>query len=290
MDILFNYLKDGIIGQAGKILTYMSKASIDLFSNDLVTNILALFDWIGLILLAVGILFAIANIYIDYLENDCINAHLLIINIIKGIIAYSFIRVGAIALYDLSSTLNTYISKIASTPDYNAQLSNLNNTLSGASLGIVWTFIIGIVALGAVIVCLIQIMKRGGLYMAQIIIGYLYIFSIPSGNTDGFFEWCKTTVAMALTNVVQTALLYIGLSLMSNDLSKIFLGIGVIMAAESVEKVAGRYGMSAKASKKGGMSSMPFRNMGSAASFGGGASAGASSVASAPQVTSLIPK
>lgn len=293
MDIVFNYLKDGLIGKAGQVLTYMSKASIDLFSNSIVTNILSLFDWIGLILLAVGILFAIANVYIDYLESDCINAHLLIINIIKAIVAYTFIRVGAIALYDLSTTINTYVSQIASTPDYNTQLSTINTALNNSGLGLIWTLIIAIVALFAVIECLIQIMKRGGLYIAQIIIGYLYIFSIPSGNTDGFFEWCKTTVAMALTNVVQIALLYIGMDLIANDITKLFLGIGVILAAASVEKIAGRYGMSPKSSRMGGMSSLAFRNMGSSGSFaGGGSTAGsaASASSSASVGTSLIPR
>lgn len=293
MDIVFTYLKDQIIGMAGKVLTYMTNASIDLFSNNLVTNILALFDFIGLILLAVGILFAIANVYIDYLESDCINVHLLIINIIKAIVAYTFIRVGAIALYDLSNTINTYVSQIVSTPDYNTQLSTLNTVLNNLGIGLIWTLLIGIVALFSVITCLIQIMKRGGLYMAQIIIGYLYIFSIPSGNTDGFFEWCKTTVAMALTNVVQIALLYIGMNLIANDATKLFLGIGVIMAAASVEKIAGRYGMSPKSSKMGGMSSLAFRNMGSAGGFSGGAStagSAASASSSASAVTSLIPK
>lgn len=43
MGLLFTYLKDQIIGKAGEALTYFSKASIDLFSNSLVTNLLSFY-------------------------------------------------------------------------------------------------------------------------------------------------------------------------------------------------------------------------------------------------------
>jgi hypothetical protein len=119
-------------------------------------------------------------------------------------------------------------------------------------------------------------------------VGYLYLFSIPSGNTDGFMEWCRQTVAIALTNVIQTALLYIGLSLMSTDITKIFLGIGVIMGAGKVEEIAGRYGMATGAGRSfqgAGRALGGFRSAGGGASAGAGASGFASE---ASQGTDLL--
>lgn len=291
MDIIFNYLKDAILGSAGKVLSYLSGASVDLFSNILVTNVLALFDYLGYILLAIGTLFAIANVCITYHETGAIEVHLMIVNIIKAIIAIIFLQVGTIQLYELSNTLNSLVSQIVSTTDYNATVDNISSTLNNSQLGAMWIFLLALFALGAIIVCLLQIMKRGGMYMAQIIIGYLYIFSIPSGNTQGFFEWCRQTVAIALTNVVQTALLFIGMNLMAKDITKIFLGVGVILAASAVEKIAGRYGMSTNMSNhrpnlnyglNNMASSIPSAPSGGGASYGGTtyAGAGASSVKS----------
>lgn len=235
-----------MINGAGKFLTYLSKVSINLFSNDIVRSVLSLFNYLGYILLAVGVLFAITNVYLEYLESGCIEVHLTIINTLKAIIAVIFLQAGAIELYDLSITIQSLISNIISTPNYNSVLTQVNSSL-GAEFSVIWVIAIFLCVVVSMVVVLVQILKRGGMYMVQIIVGYLYIFSIPSGNTDGFIDWCKQTVAIAVTNVVQVAMLFLGMSLMANDISKIFLGIGVIMSAASVEKIAGRYGLSAGA-------------------------------------------
>ncbi|HEY8889326.1 MAG TPA: conjugal transfer protein TrbL family protein [Clostridium sp.] len=274
MDIIFGWFKDMILGGAGKVLKYMSEASIDLFSNNIVDNVLKLMEYIGWVLLAVGILFAIVNMYISYLESKSIDAHLLILNIFKALIAILFLKAGSIRVFDLSITINDLVCKITTKPNYQQSLDNVGNIIDKAEFGILWVLIILITVIVSIIVCLIQILKRGGMYLAHIMVGYLYIFSIPSGNIDGFTGWCKQTVAIALTNILQTALLFIGLSLMASDITKIFLGIGVIMAASKVEEIAGKYGMSTGASRNIESAGRAFKNFGSTA--GGHGTGGAS--------------
>jgi len=291
MDVIFNYLKDNILSGAGKVLKYMSDISINLFDNQIVNSVLQLMDYIGWILLAVGILFAIVNVYISYIENESVNFHLLILNIFKGLIAILFLKVGAIRLFQLSITVNKLIANITSTPNYQQSIDNLSSTLDKAALGILWVIVIALIVLVSILVCLIQILKRGGMYIAHIMVGYLYIFSIPSGNMDGFMSWCRQTVAIALTNVLQTAMLFMGLSLMASDASKIFLGIGIIMAASKVEEIAGKYGMSTGATgNMGSSASKAFRNMGRTGNGGGGGTSplgGSGSMGG--ESTSLIP-
>ena len=275
MDVIFDYFKDKLLNYAGVVLKYMSDVSLTLFDNEIVKNILQLMEYIGWILLAVGILFAIMNVYIAYIESDSINFHLLILNIFKSLIAILFLKVGAIRIFQLSITINKLIANITGTPNYQHSIDNLGSTLDKAAFGILWTLIIAVIVLVSVLVCLVQILKRGGMYIAHIMVGYLYIFSIPSGNTDGFMSWCKQTVAIALTNVIQTALLFMGLSLMASDISKVFLGIGVIMAASKVEEIAGRYGMSTGATgNMGSSASRAMRNMGRSGGNGTGGGTG----------------
>ncbi|MCB2295889.1 DUF6045 family protein [Clostridium algoriphilum] len=288
MDVIFNYLKDKILGGAGIVLKYMSDVSIDLFNNEIVDNILQLMEYIGWILLAVGILFAIVNVYISYLENESINFHLLILNIFKGIIAILFLKVGAIRIFELSITINKLIANITTRPNYQQSLDNLASTLDKAAFGIIWFLVILLIVIVSTLVCLVQILKRGGMYIAHIMVGYLYIFSIPSGNTDGFMSWCRQTVAIALTNVLQTALLFMGLALMASDITKIFLGIGIIMAASKVEEIAGKYGMSTGATgSMGGSASKAFKNFGNTG--GGHGAGGGSPMGNVGQTTNLIP-
>lgn len=273
MDTIFNYLKDKMLGGAGKVLEYMANVSINLFDNEIVNSVLQLMEYIGWILLAIGMLFAIVNLYISYLESQSINIHLLILNMFKGIIAILFLKAGAIRIFELSITINKMIAEITTKPNYQQSLDSLASTLDKAEFGILWFLVIFIIVIVATLVCLVQILKRGGMYIAHIMVGYLYIFSIPSGNTEGFTSWCKQTVAIALTNVLQTALLFMGLALMASNISKIFLGVGVIMAASKVEEIAGKYGMSTGSTgSMAGSASRAMRNMGH--SSGGGGSMG----------------
>ncbi|MCB2357101.1 conjugal transfer protein TrbL family protein [Clostridium estertheticum] len=288
MDIIFDYLKDKMMGGAGKVLKYMSDVSINLFDNKIVSDVLQLMDYIGWILLAVGILFAIMNVYISYVESESINFHLLILNIFKGIIAILFIKVGAIRVFQLSITINKMITDITSTPNYEHSLTALSSNLDKAAFGIIWFLVIFVIVIVSILICLVQILKRGGMYIAHIMVGYLYIFSIPSGNTDGFMSWCRQTVAIALTNVLQTALLFMGLSLMASNAKTIFLGIGVIMAAGKVEEIAGKYGMSTGSTgSMAGSASRAMRNMGH--SGGGRSSGGGGGPLPTGGSTSLVP-
>ena len=290
MDVIFNYLKDRLLGGAGNVLKYMSDVSINLFDNEIVNDILQLMEYIGWILLAVGVLFAIMNVYIQYVENESINFHLLILNILKAITAILFLKVGAIRIFELSITINKMVADITGKPNYQKSLDTLASTLDKAAVGIIWTLIISVIVLVSVLVCLVQILKRSGMYIAHIMVGYLYIFSIPSGNTEGFTSWCKQTVAIALTNVLQMALLFMGLSLMASDPTKIFLGIGIIMAADKVEEIADKYGMSTGATgSMGSSASRAIRNMsntGNGRGTGGGSSSGGAS--SMGESTSLV--
>lgn len=289
MDVIFNYLKDRLLGGAGNVLKYMSDVSINLFDNEIVNDILQLMEYIGWILLAVGVLFAIMNVYIQYVENESINFHLLILNIFKAITAILFLKVGAIRIFELSITINKMVADITGKPNYQKSLDALASTLDKATVGIIWTLIISVIVLVSVLICLVQILKRSGMYITHIMVGYLYIFSIPSGNTEGFTSWCKQTVAIALTNILQMALLFMGLSLMASDPTKIFLGIGIIMAADKVEEIADKYGMSTGATgSMGSSASRAMRNMsntGNGRGTGGGSSNGASSMG---ESTSLV--
>lgn len=249
MDIIFNYLKDKIIGGAGDVIVFMTQASINLLQNEIVKNVLDLFEYIGWLILVIGVLFAIANLYIRFLETGRLELHFFIINVTQSIIAIFFLRVGATEIFILGNTLNKLICKVTSEPDYNKSINSFVDYLVTMRFNTIWILFIGLVAIISIMVSLFQIMKRGGMYIAQIAMGYIYLFSLPAGNTDGFSEWIKQTVAIALTNVLQTTLLFVGMNLMAREGKDIILGLGVILGASSVEKIAGRYGMSTSISR-----------------------------------------
>ena len=108
--------------------------------------------------------------------------------------------------------------------------------------GMVGTFnLLAIIALGY---CVIKVffanIKRGGILLTQIAVGSLYLFSLPKGYTDGFFQWCKQVIALCLTAFMQMTLLYLGLLTWQTNM---LLGLGIMLSANEVPRIAQMFGL-----------------------------------------------
>lgn len=252
MDWIFNSLLSMILQGVGKLFAWISHLSLNLFNIPMVQNALILCQWVGFLLLAIGILFGIFNYVIASKDGEQVDFTSLILNIVYGLVATVMLKPGAIFIFNISTVFqnlfNILVGQVNSVslnkPDsVNTFMGALKTALS-AEFGIFWTFVMMIVIIIAILIVFFQCLKRSGIFLIQIMLGYLYVFSIPSGGTDGFIEWCRQTIAIAVTNAIQVGILYIGLALLSNKLSmESLLGIGVILSSTSVEKLAGRFGM-----------------------------------------------
>ena len=92
----------------------------------------------------------------------------------------------------------------------------------------------------AVIKVFFSNLKRGGILLIQIAVGSLYMFSIPRGYTDGFTQWCKQVIGLCLTAFLQATILVEGLMVFSD---KALLGLGLMLAAGEVPRIAGAFGL-----------------------------------------------
>ena len=92
----------------------------------------------------------------------------------------------------------------------------------------------------AVIKVFFSNLKRGGIRLIQIAVGSLYMFSIPRGYTDGFTQWCKQVIGLCLTAFLQATILVAGLKVFSD---KALLGLGLMLAAGEVPRIAGAFGL-----------------------------------------------
>ena len=92
--------------------------------------------------------------------------------------------------------------------------------------------------------CIIKVffanIKRGGILLVQIAVGSLYLFSVPRGYTDGFYQWCRQTVAICLTAFMQTTLLFLGMMTFQDNM---LLGLGIMLAANEVPRIAQQFGL-----------------------------------------------
>ena len=67
---------------------------------------------------------------------------------------------------------------------------------------------------------------------------------MPRGYTDGWIQWCKRVIGLCLTAFLQTTILLAGLiTFRSNYL----LGLGLMLSAKEVERIAEAFGMDTSA-------------------------------------------
>ena len=66
------------------------------------------------------------------------------------------------------------------------------------------------------------------------------MFSVPRGYIDGFVSWCKQVVGICLTAFLQSTILIAGLMVFNSNM---LLGLGLMLAASEVPRVAGQFGL-----------------------------------------------
>ena len=91
-----------------------------------------------------------------------------------------------------------------------------------------------------VIKCFFSNIKRGGILLTQIAVGSLHMFSLPREYSEGFTAWAKQIIALCFTTFMQTTLLLLGVLTMQTHA---LLGLGVMMAANEVPRIAQQFGL-----------------------------------------------
>lgn len=246
---MLHWLYDTIYGGVADFFTLMGNMGAELFDLPWVQATVRLFTLLGWTLFIVGMVVAIFDVAIEY-QTGRANIKTTILNILKGFFACSLIGIVPVELYKLCISLqHTFASdlgtlfadlKIADMGTLCRQMFYYNFTITGVLDKVIFRLVTLIMFTYAVVKVFFQNIKRGGILLVQISVGSLYMFSVPRGYTDGFMQWIKQVVATCLTAFMQTTLLYLGLLTLPSHL---LLGIGVMLAATEVPRIAQQFGM-----------------------------------------------
>lgn len=241
-EIIYNALAD--------FFSSITGMGAEIFDLDWVKAVVLLFSFFGWALFAVGLVVSAFDLAMEY-QNGRANIQSTALNWLKGFIAVSLFTVTPIELYKFCVTLQNTFSH---------DLTSIFSSQQGTSIGEVATFVLEhsfanniasaqnilfiLVSLIALGYCVIKIffdnIKRGGILLIQIAVGSLYMFSIPRGYSEGFTNWVKQVIALCLTAFMQTTLLFLGLLTWKDHM---LLGIGIMMSAAEVPKIAERFGL-----------------------------------------------
>ena len=246
---MVQWLYEAIYTAVGDVFTDINNLGIEIFDLSWVQAVVNLFLLLGWTLFATGVVVAVFEVAMEC-QTGRVNIKGTALNVLKGFFAASLAGVFPVQLYKLCCTLQgVFTSDLASifAGTHTTSIGELGNFILSSLFFVDGTVQIGlklIFFLIAFAYCIIKVffanIKRGGILLVQTAVGSLYLFSVPRGYTDGFYQWCKQTIAICLTAFLQTTLLFLGMMTFQDNM---LLGLGIMLAANEVPRIAQQFGM-----------------------------------------------
>ena len=253
IDSLFGSLLDYLYGEIVSALTsffeMMSGMGIDVLELPWIAAIVRFFGQFGWALFLAGVAVAILDTAIEA-QNGKPAVRDTALNLLKGFLAVSLFTVVPVELFKVSVGLQGQLGKaicevfqIDAMSDIGGIAGNLIGTFNEINMLPLKMFL-----LLAVGYCVIKVffanIKRGGILVINIAVGSLYMLGMPRGYADGFYGWCKQVAAICVTTVLQNTLLIAGLLTCADHP---LLGIGIMLSANEVPRIAERFGLDTSA-------------------------------------------
>ena len=252
---------DWVYGQAigflGNFFALMGNMGVELFELEWVSAIVLFFSRLAWALFTVSVVVCAFECGIEYSTGRG-NLQQCGMNIIKGFLAVSLFTVVPVRLYALSVSLQGTFS--AGLTGYGrsigevgqdiitelSEIQTLSDVINSShfGLGIITSpimLLFCVILMGyAVLKVFFANLKRGGILLIQIAVGSLYMFSVPRGYLDGFYQWCKQVVGLCLTAFLQATILIAGLTLFNEHA---LLGLGLMLSAGEIPRIACAFGL-----------------------------------------------
>ena len=246
---MVQWLYEAFYTAIGGLLEDINNLGVEIFDLSWVQSFVSLFTLLGWSLFVTGVVVAVFEVAIES-QTGRVNIKGTALNVLKGFFAASLAGVLPVQLYKTCCTLQGMFTADLAGVFAGAQSSSIG-AFAGQILSIAFVpseaVEVGlklIFFLLAFAYCVIKVffanIKRGGILLVQIAVGSLYLFSVPRGYTDGFYQWCKQVAAICLTAFLQSTLLFLGMMTFQNNM---LLGLGIMLAANEVPRIAQQFGL-----------------------------------------------
>ena len=248
---VFEWFMNWLYGEIMKFIqdffTNMASMGADIFDLAWIQAVIHFFYLFGWALYAVGLVVMMFEVGIGA-QSGKSNLKEAGINSIKGFLAVGMFTTVPIELYKFTVTLQGTLGN-AMSGLFGSTAFDRIDALAYSSLDLLTAVnpinLFYLIALGY---CVIKVffanIKRGGILLISICVGSLHMFSIPRGYNDGFIGWCKQIIALCITAFLQMTLLTAGLITFGSNM---LLGLGVMLAANDVPRIADRFGLDTSA-------------------------------------------
>lgn len=243
MGQIVDWIYEKILDFLGEFFGLMGNMGAELFEYDFVEAVVEIFRLFGWMLFAVGLVVAVFEIAIEY-QSGRGSVKDASLNAVKGFMAVSLFTVLPIELYKFCISLQVQMTSGMATLVGSESIGDSATSILGILAEMSWGVILAIFILIMMGYSIIKVffanLKRGGILLITIAVGSLYMFSVVRGYTDGFIQWCKQVAGLCLTAFLQSVILIAGLGVMR---SNVLMGIGLILAASEIPRIAGQFGL-----------------------------------------------
>lgn len=239
----FDWLYAQLIAALGEFFALMNLMGAELFEMPWTQAIVQFFSQFAWALYVVGLAVAVFEYAIESQQGRG-NLQGLMLNAIKGFMAVSLFSIVSVRLYTLCVSLQSSKSR-----DLAGLLGGGDSSISGMTQ-IVMSSFSGYGTLAAIFLAILlgyavfkvffSNLKRGGILLIQIAVGNLYFFGVPRGYLDAFWGWSKQIIGLCFSAFLQSNILTAGLLVWNQNM---LLGIGLILAAAEIPRIAGAFGL-----------------------------------------------
>lgn len=246
---MIQWIYDIIYSAVGELFADINNLGIEIFDLSWVQAVIRLFTLLGWTLFAAGVVVAVFEVGIEC-QTGRVNVRGACLNVLKGFFAASLVGVLPVQLYKFCCSLQgIFTGELAGifAADQASSIGEFAESILVMSFVPAAGAVVGLKAICILLAfsyCVIKIffanIKRGGILLVQISVGSLYMFSVPRGYTDGFYQWCRQTIAICLTAFMQTTLLFLGMMTFQTNM---LLGLGIMLAANEVPRIAQQFGL-----------------------------------------------
>ena len=248
MDQFIDWCYSQIVGFLGSFFSQMGNMGVELFDMGWVKSIVLFFSYLAWTLYVTGLVVSAFETGMEY-QSGRGSVKDALLNALKGFLAVSLFTLVPVELFKLSVSLQA--SMTAGITGYGTDFGAVADTIlressesgfggiTGATNPLLMLFLI--VMMGySVIKVFFANLKRGGILLIQISVGSLYMFSVPRGYLDGFYQWCKQVIGLCLTTFLQATILTAGLMVIRDHA---LLGLGLMLSAGEVPRICGAFGL-----------------------------------------------
>ena len=248
MDQLIDWCYSQIVGFLGSFFSQMGNMGVELFEMGWVKSIVLFFSYLAWSLYVTGLVVSAFETGMEY-QSGRGSVKDALLNALKGFLAVSLFTLVPVELFKLSVSLQA--SMTTGITGYGTDFGAVADTIlressesgfggiTGVTNQLLMIFLI--VMMGySVIKVFFANLKRGGILLIQIAVGSLYMFSVPRGYMDGFYQWCKQVIGLCLTTFLQATILTAGLMVIRDHA---LLGLGLMLSAGEVPRICGAFGL-----------------------------------------------